>query len=776
MPSAQEEQVNANLDLLLQGMDHLLGDDDLARMALAAKVDEVREQYATNAALAKDDKWNKDVGDAVAKALPAVTKGTLAAVEAFRKGDAISGSAALMDICAGVIPVLTSLFSASGPAGALVGALFSVVGQLLSFFAPKQPSLTDKIQEMLDHAQSEAEVESVTAFGYSVSAYASTLRRKSVGVHSMSEPVVIPGRLSLEAGSAAVTGTGTSFRKSVSPGQWLTFDSDPDTTAHQVLSIQSETALTLSTNNAGAAVRDSPAKIRTRNVIKRGIAEILAMPLRTQKEADDFLVEMYALDWGLGANQTKLDTPVFEHRKVSAYLTRAENQKKSGWPEVLGIWCRTYIDLLTANTMLSCLADPTAVEQLLEQTGEDGSSPLRTEVRGKCHDALLQLKALLRELRDSWTSDNVETLKIVRAVTPAAKERGLYAHLGSYQGSRVLYVARGDGTKGPLSWDYKKNTAWIRSISVHVPTSQRESFTPKYDVVVLKDGGTEVLRHTLDSVTGVLSDATSVFGSRGGERFLDVSGIALNDPTIGIDSGTRPESLLLLSAENDGRRDHYINVYTVDPDLKGTRVSWEPPLSDAVTVSQLYLPATPLADDPDADALSDAGANPPGPALVQQNTPVQYAGVLGRNAVHVIAWNSWAAVEGPQSWSGYNGLATDPHRLWLFGRGGIACVTHASLVKCRQGKIARPAWTYHDFPAPFVRPEVRWLSPSADGTLFVALEDESYTADYVIDRAKNRIVTSSWVKRGGQSDRVVKMPIPCWGMLESLRSNLQSTT
>ncbi len=776
MPSPQEEQVNANLDLLLQGMDHLLGDDDLARMALAAKVDEVREQYATNAALAKDDKWNKDVGDAVAKALPAVTKGTLAAVEAFRKGDAISGSAALMDICAGVIPVLTSLFSASGPAGALVGALFSVVGQLLSFFAPKQPSLTDKIQEMLDHAQSESEIESVTAFGYSVSAYAYTLRRKSVGVHSMSEAAGIPGRLSLAPGSAAVSGTDTSFKKSVRVGQWLTFDADPDTTAYKILSIESDTALTLSTTNGAAAIKGSPAKVRTRNVTKRGIAEILAMPLTTQKEADEFLVEMYALEWGLGANQTKLNTPVFEHRKVSAYLTRAENQKKTGWPEVLGIWCRTYIDLLTANTMLSCLADPTTVEQLLEQTRDDGPSPLKTDVRGRCHDALLQLKALLSELRDSWTADNVETLKIVRAVTPAAKERGLYAHLGSYQGSRVLYVAKGDGTKGSLSWDYKKNTAWIRSMSIHVPKSQLESFTPKYDVIVLKDGGTEVVRHTLDAISGALSDYTSVFSARGGERFLDVSSIALNDTTIGIDSATRPESLVLLSAESDGRRDHYINEYTTDPDLKGARVNWEPPLSDAVTVSQLYLPATPLADDPDADALSDANANPPGPALVQQNTPVQYAGVLGRNVVHVIAWNSWALVDGPENWRGYNGMATDPDRLWLFGKGGIACATHASLIKCRQGKIARPRWTYHDFPSPFVRPEVRGLSPSVDGTLFVALEDENYTADYVIDRDKNRIVTSSWVKRGGQSDRVIKMPIPCWRMLESLRTNLQSTS
>ena len=84
-----------------------------------------------------------------------------------------------MDICVSIIPIFASLASAGGPAGALVGALFSVVGQILSYFAPKQPSVTDKIKEMLDHVQSENEIQRITAFGSSVAVYTrdSTARR-----------------------------------------------------------------------------------------------------------------------------------------------------------------------------------------------------------------------------------------------------------------------------------------------------------------------------------------------------------------------------------------------------------------------------------------------------------------------------------------------------------------------------------------------------------------------------------------------------------------------
>ena len=156
---------------------------------------------------------------------------------------------------------------------------------------------------------------------------------------------------------------------------------------------------------------------------------------------------MYALGWGLETNHAKLVVPVFEHKKVAAYLTRAENQRKDGWPEVLGIWCRTYADLLTANTMLGCLADPVTLDRLLAETRDgDTRAPCAEGPRRKCHEALIQLKALMEGLRDSWGPDNAQVLTMVRALRPVAKERGTYTRVDRWTGRLVLYVARGDGT------------------------------------------------------------------------------------------------------------------------------------------------------------------------------------------------------------------------------------------------------------------------------------------------------------------------------------------
>ncbi len=162
------------------------------------------------------------------------------------------------------------------------------------------------------------------------------------------------------------------------------------------------------------------------------------------------------------------------------------------------------------------------------------------------------------------------------------------------------------------------------------------------------------------------------------------------------------------------------------------------------------------------------------PPLTAQNSPVLYAGVRDRNVLHVVAWNSWAEVDGPQHWSTYNGVAVDPYYVWVFGKDGLACATHASMIRCRQQKSRTPAWIYHYFPAPFKEPEVQTLSPCVDGTLVVGMQGDTYTADYAIDRKKERILTSSWVARGGAARQVVKLSVPCWPVLESLRANLEA--
>ncbi|MBK8184394.1 MAG: hypothetical protein IPK63_16585 [Candidatus Competibacteraceae bacterium] len=106
-----------------------------------------------------------------------MTKGTLSAITAFKSGDAISGSAAIMDICASLAPLLAGLSAAGGPPGMIVGAIFSMVGQILSFFAPQSESLTSKIEKLLRDLKAEETQKDITTVHQAIRVYASSLRQ-----------------------------------------------------------------------------------------------------------------------------------------------------------------------------------------------------------------------------------------------------------------------------------------------------------------------------------------------------------------------------------------------------------------------------------------------------------------------------------------------------------------------------------------------------------------------------------------------------------------------
>lgn len=545
------------------------------------------------------------------------------------------------------------------------------------------------------------------------------------------------------------------------------------------------------------SVRPRPEIMTTENFSHPNLARLVG-------QARAFIKEMGALE--LDLIRLPSDIPSFEGWKVAEYLKEAQNQSKEGWPEVLGVWCRTYCNLLTANMMLCCLADPkTMTRRLAEVFVPDkkpvgtqeldesdiekiDTSPMTTKLKGNCEDLLLQLEMIELWLRRRWEDEKAQLLTTVQNITKAARERGLYAHLGYRHNSLVLYVAPGNGRSDPLKWgDCKSNTEWLRSISIHLPKAQKDSFTPKYELLA-RTGQGRIDRHSLDSITGVLSDAPKpeVIKQRPGgideERFVDVCGIAINDGHLGIDFSTQPETLVAIAIKDrEPGTMYYMNYYTLDRYNKGTRVNYSPPLAGIQSIRCLYLPPTALSNDPDASAMADSNASPPGPALLRQNTPVVYGGVGDANDLWVVAWDSWATVRGPQGWKSYNGIEVDPYYVWLFGKHGIACATHASIIKCRQDKnkgmaAAGPSWIYHKGPEKFTAPEVMSLYPCIDGTLLVSMLDNIYTADYEIKRSEkgNSIDTSSWVERGGQAKQVIKMPIPCWSVFQSLKERLQS--
>jgi hypothetical protein len=115
-------------------------------------------------------------------------------------------------------------------------------------------------------------------------------------------------------GSAAVTGSGTSFTTQLAVGQYLTFASDTTATPYRILSITSNTALTLATNYAGTTAAATQATVTGyTNVLWHRHA--VALGLRLMPNPDPRVVDFMTIYW----------------KGVPIMVKFGYNQLKGGW-------------------------------------------------------------------------------------------------------------------------------------------------------------------------------------------------------------------------------------------------------------------------------------------------------------------------------------------------------------------------------------------------------------------------------------------------------------
>jgi hypothetical protein len=178
--SAQDDLVKDNLDVLRDM--HLARMNPEEYLAWQSKIDDINDRYLAARAVENDEKASaedrkraKDVADGIAKAVPAMTKSLISAVKFFSKGDAVNGTAEIMDICASLAPLISTFLSATGPEGMLVGALFSVVAQILRCFGPTSDSDVAKLEKFLLELEAQSELKDIKAVHDAVLVYASTL-------------------------------------------------------------------------------------------------------------------------------------------------------------------------------------------------------------------------------------------------------------------------------------------------------------------------------------------------------------------------------------------------------------------------------------------------------------------------------------------------------------------------------------------------------------------------------------------------------------------------
>lgn len=101
-----------------------------------------------------------------AESLPGTVSGVLLAVEGFQNGDALTGVQGLMDTCASLAPVISSLigavagfvapgvgtglgFALGGLVGTLIGSICTAIGQILGFLAPQTETVAQQIANIL---------------------------------------------------------------------------------------------------------------------------------------------------------------------------------------------------------------------------------------------------------------------------------------------------------------------------------------------------------------------------------------------------------------------------------------------------------------------------------------------------------------------------------------------------------------------------------------------------------------------------------------------------
>lgn len=732
--TAEEKRVQEELDLLLTYQMEGMSDDD--REAWREYMGLIKDEYKAAAKEARnkelDDKQQKyydDLKNSIAKSLPSITKGAFDAAVAFKKGDNLAGTAALMDICAAIIPVFTSLAAAGGPEGALVGALFSAVGQILAYFAPKAPSIEQKIKELFDKADAKQNLVKIEAVETSIRRYAGAIKDGSIALH-----------------------------------------------------------------------------------------RALSLKITDVKSASLFLERAKAFQEIIKRGEQKMDAPEFASWEVAAWLSLEDNHENKMWPEIMGHWCLAYANLVHSNLILKCLVNKKRVQELQADFAEDNpAGPLAgfPETRHDIWKKLGSLLGMVDSLLSDWKNWSETALGILRETDGNARDRGLYVHAGWHRnGYPYLYAATGragfrNGWSPITSGTYWLGDGYLNDFSIIAPKKSPEPLNPQYRLflprshderlyhaTIMADPPAQVRQNEQEVRTGIFSSAWAL----------------PNLAAAPTQAGSDPEPCHVYVGKNDGAAGELL-MFQLDGKNAVTDSGWRVPAKARVTsVRAVTHPPAALPDDPDRDGLP-AGSELLGGTDHAQS--IQYAGLQGSPDIMVVVQGRAHHVTSP--WSDYRGIAVDDYYLWVFGPTAFACASHASIIKCVNGKTATPRWVGHapSIVGDLTHPtgNMRWwdlngnssqsypavqgvisVSPCQDGTVTVCAFTRAYdhdmarsqlvwkgtdtlglfTADCKVDIGSASITIGSWRRSEVAAGfSVQKMPIPCWSLIQSLKADLR---
>ena len=546
---------------------------------------------------------------------------------------------------------------------------------------------------------------------------------------------------------------------------------------------------------------------------------VLAMPLLTPDQAIAFEVALGEVDLAIKRNESKFDVPQFADWEVASWLKMPEKVNYPRWPEVLAVWCRTYDDLVSSRMKFNMLIDPEMLDAKIRYTYETNEDcPLPPLTKQAINANLIKLRTQASDMRREASNANTVALGVLDAVTPTAQAWGMLAFTGM---DRHLYFNSGPAkimddtqhTAGPWDSNPYHKLAFVPPVGSGDKVVYE--FKPRYHGLIIGSNNSypgdpdwsyqsshDWLIHLWVRADTFAAD--NVRTIRDAPQFTDVSAAQINgqrlDCWAGVLDGVQTGWLDAADQYNSAQ-------YTPGPMMSSTKAPVDYvrvmyPITDSV-----------LERDPDRDVLASGSAG--------LDRPVVYAGLRSSPEIHVNALNSDGYV--PSPWTYYIGIAADRHYLWVFGSGGFACATHASVISCLQGKRQSPRWMtyyipdkmygrhpYFDSHGGFLGYQDGWdlrahargsseyptnfkglisMSPCDDGTIFASAvyrdfipvgdiwraddTPRSYTTRFVVDVEAQSMQLDDWTQIGGSALQVHKLPIPCWRLFQSLKAKLE---
>ncbi len=485
------------------------------------------------------------------------------------------------------------------------------------------------------------------------------------------------------------------------------------------------------------------------------------------------------------------------------WLQNPDRQDQDEWPEILGTFCQAWADLLTGYMTVISFANGHDMQLAFTHVAPSntakwsyiGGNKDRRDLEKYLQTLGVYASKQLEDLRNC----NETMSEILKRLTPPAQKRG-------------MFVIRDSWNIAPftLTKDFQQpipgQPFWASCTRFLITAPKQGLTTPNahYHLWVLDTRGPQVGHQRIDSEKRTtVADSNTYIGPASGFSDLCV-----------LPSPEDPNGHFVYFAHEQGS-EGYVELFKRGADGYLSKVNWSPgSKAPMFQVRAVTPPRSTLTDDPDRDAMPD---------ILRQGTnhynSIVYGALRSSSEIYVNPANQSCYV--PSPWRSYTGIAVDPYYVWVWGPGGFACATHASVMRCiadqKKGEQSKPRWLmgpsmdhllydgeqYFDANDVKTWPATKGLvdfCPCEDGTLFISLvtrkvkrreephvryeywrtdSNAIYTAAYRIDLQKQTLTVEpyekgskdAWVKLPGGEEvqEVQKLPIYCWRLLTGLK-------